>query len=90
MSYQDKLRLLYLALEKYPASLNPNQVAEALGISRTTVKKLLDSETPKIDFFVIDENSSSPDKRVTKAALIEYMERQQINPPKTQAAADSE
>jgi excisionase family DNA binding protein len=78
MSYQDKLRLLYQSLEKYPASLDPDQVAEALGISRRTVDRLLDAG--KIEFFVIDETKERKDKRVTKAALVEFMQRQAVSP----------
>lgn len=72
MSDQDKQALLFKSLEQYPASMNPDQVAEALGISRKTVDRLLDGG--KIEFFTVatDETQTRPAKRVTKAALIEY------------------
>lgn len=75
MSDQDKLGLLYKSLEQYPASLDPSQVAEALGVSKRTVERLMDAG--KIAYFVINEDAVLREKRVTKASLIDFMLKQQ-------------
>lgn len=74
MSDQEKLGLHYKALEDFPAAMTPDQVAAALGISRRTVDRLLDEN--KIEFFSIGaEGNQRQAKRVSKAALIEYMSK---------------
>lgn len=55
----------------YPVSLDPDQVAEILGITRRTVDKLLDEQ--RIKYFVINPESERKLKRVTKADLVSYM-----------------
>lgn len=70
----DKVELIMNSLDKYPASLNPDQVAEALGVSRRTVDRLLgEGRESKMEYFVIDENAKQLQKRVTKPALIAYI-----------------
>jgi len=72
MAKEDQLAMLEAQLEKYPAiGLDPNQVAEALGVSRRYVDMLLDEG--KIEYFVLDTEKKLKQKRVTKAALIIYI-----------------
>lgn len=71
MSTDQKAADIERLLEQYPASLDPSQVAEALGISRKTVDRLL--ESGRLDYFVLDPNAERKQKRVTKAALVAFM-----------------
>jgi len=72
MAQEDQLAMLEAQLEKYPAiGLDPDQVAEALGITRRYVDMLLDEG--KIEYFVLDPEKKYKQKRVTKAALISYI-----------------
>lgn len=71
MGTTETVTMLERQLEKYPASLDPSQVAEALGISRKTADKLIDDG--RIEYFVLDPEAARKQKRVTKAALIAFM-----------------
>jgi excisionase family DNA binding protein len=72
MTTEDQQKMLEQQLEKYPAlGLDPDQVAEALGVTRRYVDKLLDDG--HIKYFVLDPSRQHKQKRVTKAALIAYI-----------------
>lgn len=66
-----KTAILERELEKYPTALDPNQVAEVLGVSRKTVDKLLENGT--LDCFTVDPTAERKQKRVTKATIIDFM-----------------
>lgn len=63
--------MLERALEKYPPALDPEQVAEVLGVTRRYVDNLL--REGKLDHFVLDPTKQRLEKRVNKAALIAFM-----------------
>lgn len=72
MPTKEQRALLESCFEKYPAvGLNPEQVAEALGVTRRYVDQLLDDG--KIEYFVLDPEKTYKQKRVTKSALIDYI-----------------
>lgn len=71
MSHEQKETLLAQQLEKYPASLDPDEVAEALGVSRRTVDRLFTAG--KLEYFVLDPTAERKQKRVAKAVLIDFM-----------------
>lgn len=72
MTAEDKATHLKKQLDRYPeVGLNPDQVAEALGVGRRYVDMLLDEN--KIEYFVLDPSKKYKQKRVTKAALIAYI-----------------
>lgn len=78
MTKETQREVLEQQLAKYPAvGLDPEQVAEALGISRRYVDKLLDDGT--IEHFVLDPTKTYKQKRVTKAALIAFIEKNTQN-----------
>lgn len=58
-------------LESYPLALDPDQVAEILGITRRTVDKLL--ADGKIRHFAIDPEAERKQKRVAQYDLIAYI-----------------
>lgn len=71
MTQSDRKNTLEKQLEGYPVALDPDQVAEVLGITRRTVDKLLNEE--KLPYFAIDPEAARQQKRVTKGDLIDYM-----------------
>lgn len=74
LTKEERREALEQCFEKYPAvGLDPEQVAEALGVTRRYVDRLLDEGV--IEYFVLDPTKTYKQKRVTKAALIAYIER---------------
>lgn len=74
MTKEDQSALLEAQLDKYPAvGLTPDQVAEALGISRRYVDTLLDAG--KLEYFVLDPEKTYKQKRVTKATLLAFIQK---------------
>lgn len=77
MAEETKVALLERQLEKYPDSLDPDQVAEIMNVGRKTVDRLLDAGT--LEGYVIDPTKERQEKRVVKAILIAYMINNKIN-----------
>lgn len=71
MTAENKRDELEKFMAAYPVALDPDQVAEILGITRRTVDKLLDEH--RIEHFVINPDAERKQKRVTKAVLVGYM-----------------
>ena len=70
-------RALEAQLSKYEAiGLNPEQVAEVLGVTRRYVDTLLNEG--KLEHFVLDPTKQLKQKRVTKQALISYIQKNTI------------
>jgi hypothetical protein len=76
MGTEEKVTMLERQLERYPASMDPSQVAESLGVSRKTVDKLLDEG--RIECFILDPEADRKQKRVSKAVLIAFMLNNQL------------
>lgn len=77
MTASDRRDTLEKQLEAYPVALDPDQVAEILGITRRTVDKLLNEG--KLPYFAVNPEAARQLKRVTKADLIGYMINNHIN-----------
>lgn len=73
MKSMDEIRQAEITklLDGYPLALDPDQVAEILGITRRTVDKLL--HDGKIKYFAIDPEAERKQKRVAQCDLIAYM-----------------
>ena len=71
MSNTDKITILTAELKKYPTVLDPEQVADILGISRRTVDNLIKSNVLKS--FVLDPSKERKQYRVNKADLMAYI-----------------
>ena len=73
MSDSQRVALLEKQLEKYDATaLGPEQVAEVLGCTRRYVDKLI--AEGKLEAFALDPSKQRKEWRVTKAALIAFMQ----------------
>lgn len=71
MTVEDRQAEIERFMASYPVALDPDQVAEILGITRRTVDKLLDEN--RLTYFVINPEAERKQKRVTKADLVAYM-----------------
>lgn len=71
MTQQERRVELEKFMAKYPVALDPEQVAEILGITRRTVDKLLEED--RLKYFVVNPDSERKLKRITKADLVAYM-----------------
>lgn len=86
MTTNEKWTLLQMQLaDKYPVAMTPEQVAEALAVSRRYVDKLFDrtdavrarggdpEQEGCLVYFVLDSEKERQEKRVNQASLITYM-----------------
>lgn len=71
MPHEEKTALLERQLAAYPDSLDLDQVAEVINVSRKTVDRLTEAGT--LEAFAVDPTKQRQDKRVAKAILIAYM-----------------
>lgn len=77
MAEHEKAAVLENDLKGYPAVLDPNQVADILGVSRKTVDGLIAAGV--IEAFPLDPNKERKQYRVTKANLIAYITNKNSN-----------
>lgn len=71
MPEDTKIALLESQLAQYPDSLDLDQVASVMNVSRKTVDRLVESGT--LSAYTVDPTKQRQDKRVVKAILIAYM-----------------
>jgi excisionase family DNA binding protein len=77
MEEKERREALERQLKDYPEALDPTQVAEVLNCTRRYVDKLIDAG--KLPAFALDPTKERQEKRVTKADLMAYMLKNQIN-----------
>lgn len=58
-------------LKEYPAVLDPDTVAEILGVSKKTINNMITAG--RLVFFALDPTKERKQYRITKADLIAYM-----------------
>lgn len=71
MPNTDRVQILTAELKAYPAVLDPNQVADIIGISRKTIDDLIKREVIKA--FPLDPARERKQYRINKADLIAYL-----------------
>lgn len=73
MATQDKLTALENDLKQYGPTLTPDDVAEVLKLSRRTVDDYIKAGI--IEAFPLDPTKERKQYRVTKAALVAYINK---------------
>lgn len=71
MAEKDKLTILTDDLKDYPTVLDPDQVADIIGVSRRTVDDLIKNGVIKA--FALDPAKQRKQYRVNKADLMAYI-----------------
>jgi excisionase family DNA binding protein len=77
MPNTERNNLILEGLKQYPAVLDPDQVADIIGVSRRTMDELIKGGTVKA--FALDPTKYRKQYRINKADLIAYLTASIIN-----------